>query len=101
MNRMSFFSAALAILMSFCRLLSHAAAPEEQLIEAMKVALVRASISTGAGSKRYRESNDVMSMSLDSGHGLRGQVLQYYNTSSIRFELSYSRDSVPALSAVN
>jgi hypothetical protein len=40
MIRLSFFSAAVAILMSFCQASSaHAAGPEEQLIEAVKVAL--------------------------------------------------------------
>jgi hypothetical protein len=40
MIRKSFFSAAVSILMSFCLGSSaHAAAPEEQLIEAVKVAL--------------------------------------------------------------
>ena len=40
MIRISFFSAAVAILMSFCLGCSaHAAGPEEQLIEAVKVAL--------------------------------------------------------------
>jgi hypothetical protein len=40
MIRISFFSAAVAILMLFCQASSaHAAAPEEQLIEAVKVAL--------------------------------------------------------------
>ena len=40
MIRKSFFSAAVAILMSFCQAsLAHAAGPEEQLIEAVKVAL--------------------------------------------------------------
>jgi hypothetical protein len=38
--RISFLSAAVAILMSFCQASSvYAAAPEEQLIEAVKVAL--------------------------------------------------------------
>jgi hypothetical protein len=40
MIRISFFSAAIAILMSFCQVSSaHAAAPEEQLVETVKVAL--------------------------------------------------------------
>jgi hypothetical protein len=40
MIRITFFSAAVAILMSFCQAPSaHAAAPEEQPIEAVKVAL--------------------------------------------------------------
>jgi hypothetical protein len=40
MIRISFFTAAVAILMSFCQGWSaHAAGPEEQLIEAVKVAL--------------------------------------------------------------
>jgi len=40
MIRLSFLSVAVAILMSFCQGSSaHAAAPEEQLIEAVKVAL--------------------------------------------------------------
>ena len=40
MIRISFLSAAVAILMSFCQASSvYAAAPEEQLIEAVKVAL--------------------------------------------------------------
>ena len=40
MIRISFFSAALAILTSFCLGSStHAAGPEEQLIEALKIAL--------------------------------------------------------------
>jgi hypothetical protein len=40
MIRHAFFSAVVAILMSFCQGSSaHAAAPEEQLIEAVKVAL--------------------------------------------------------------
>ena len=40
MIRISFFTAAVAILMSFCLSSSaHAAGPEEQLIEAVKVAL--------------------------------------------------------------
>jgi hypothetical protein len=40
MIRISFFSAAGAILMSLCQgSLAHAAGPEEQLVEAVKVAL--------------------------------------------------------------
>ena len=57
MIRNSFFSAAVAILVSFCLGWSaHAAAPEEQLIEAVKVAL-GSTRREARDVKRRRESN--------------------------------------------
>jgi hypothetical protein len=58
MVRKSAFSAAFAILMSFCQASpAHAAGPEEQLIEAVKVALDKNFNTDWSGLARCGESN--------------------------------------------